>query len=447
VLNKLQDAVKYSLDFVKSAPKDPRSKELLSVAMAQIGELKKVAAQTKTPLSDDTNNLIAEALALSTGEFKDKRFRYAQGRNLEDSGKLVEAAKVYAQIETDDNNYIDARFRLVGIATTRLGQLTGAKASNAEVSEAANDLFKACSQFLALLDNPPKNMPREVLDRAPTYRTGILMVEASTALNPSVKRPEIAIDRLDKLDKIKDQLTDLQKGAVLRYRIQAYQMNGQVDKIMPLLTTYASTTGQNPIAVFQGLAVSTVQEIEQVKNTDPEQAKRLADFVVKLFDPIIEQAVNDTKAATDPKVKEQHKKTAFDLKQIKAEMMVRAGDYKGAAELCKQLIEEDPGDIRSYMNEARATFLKAQADKSNQDYKVAQDYFTRIVHKVTPGVDAYWECWLRIIECTETLGGQAASDEIKKRLSDLAASSSKFGGEVHRTRFMELASKYGVTVK
>ena len=37
---------------------------------------------------------------------------------------------------------------------------------------------------------------------------------------------------------------------------------------------------------------------------------------------------------------------------------------------------------------------------------------------VTPGVDAFWECWLRIIECTEAQNGSA--EEIKKTLNNLA---------------------------
>src|SRR6185437_12545848 len=231
-----------------------------------------------------------------------------------DNGNLAEAAKTYAQIDPSDPNYIDARFRLVGISTQRLQEATAKKVPAAEVSGLADDLFKACTQFIDLLDHPPKNMPKEILDRAPTYRAGILIAETTAALNPAVKRPDVAIDRLDKLDKMQDKLTDAQKGAVLRYRIQAYQMNGQVDKIMPLLTGYAKATGQNPIGVFQGLAVSTVQEIELAeKNGDTEQAKRLADFVVKLFDPIIEQEVNDSKNASDPKDKETHRKNAYDL--------------------------------------------------------------------------------------------------------------------------------------
>jgi hypothetical protein len=446
LLNKLQDAASNAVEFVQKAPKDPRSKDLLNVAMAQLGELRQVAAKSNTPLNEDVKRLIGDALALSTGQFNDPRFRYAQGRNFEDNGNLVEAAKVYAKIDSSDPNYIDARFRLVGIATTRLQEATAKKIPPAEVGELANDLFKACSQFIELLDHPPKNMPAEILQKAPTYRAGILIAETTAALNPAVKRPEVALDRLGKLDKMQDKLTDAQKGAVLRYRIQAYQMNGQMDKIMPLLSGYAKSTGQNPIGVFQGLAVSTVQDIELAeKNGDTEQAKRLADFVVKLFDPIIEQELTDAKNASDPKEKETHKKNAYDLKQLKADMMIRSNDYKGAEELAKQLEAEDEKDIRSYMTEARAYYLKAQATKNAQDYKAAEDYFGRIVRKVTPGVDAYWECWLRIIECTEAQNGSA--EEIKKTLNNLSASSGKFGGEKFREAFVKLANKYGVAVE
>ena len=49
----------------------------------------------------------------------------------------------------------------------------------------------------------------------------------------------------------------------------------------------AKTAGQDPVDVMKGMAYSTIDEINKVKKTDPAQAKYLADFVVKLFDPII----------------------------------------------------------------------------------------------------------------------------------------------------------------
>ena len=91
------------------------------------------------------------------------------------------------------------------------------------------------------------------------------------------------------------------------------------------------------------MALSTVDEID--KTTDPSQIKKLASYVVILLNPIIEQATADGK-----------KDNAFDYRLIQADMMVRAGQNKAAAELSVALQEEKKDDIRSYMAEARGRF-------------------------------------------------------------------------------------------
>ena len=63
------------------------------------------------------------------------------------------------------------------------------------------------------------------------------------------------------------------KGAVLRYRIQAYQLAGQADKAFAVVEEYAKANGQDAMGVIRSMALSTVEEINRVEPTDPAEAE------------------------------------------------------------------------------------------------------------------------------------------------------------------------------
>ena len=89
-------------------------------------------------------------------------------------------------------------------------------------------------------------------------------------------------------------------------------------------------------------------------------------------------------------------------------------------------------------------FAQARATNDASLYGKAQDYFTRILERLAPGSEAFWESWLRIIQSMEAQSGSATAD-IKTRLGDLqAVYGAKFGGEHFRDDFAKLAAKYGV---
>ena len=115
------------------------------------------------------------------------------------------------------------RYQLVSIATIKFGKLTAAKAADSDIQSAATQLFNTCGLFISLLDHPGK-LPPEAVNNLKVYRTDILMVEASTALHPAVKRVDQAKEYLDQLDKVRATLPALQQGAILRFRIQQLQM-------------------------------------------------------------------------------------------------------------------------------------------------------------------------------------------------------------------------------
>jgi hypothetical protein len=429
LLGNLADAARYNVAFAELAPaSDPRTKPIVELAVQQIAELRKAAGDAG--VSPELRDLSERALSLSTMKVGDTRFRYAQARTLEDNNKLDEAADAFAQVPADDKNYLDARFHLIIISARKL---SAGKVSDDEAKSLGKELFAACSEFLKLLDNPPPNTPPEAVARGKTFLPDIWLIEAGAALHPAIKDAPTALDRLQKLDARQADLSPAQQGAILRYKVQAYQMNGQPDKAFDAVETYAKGKGQDALDIIKGMAVSSLEEITRVEKSDPAQARRLADYVAKLLEPIIEQSAKDGKADT-----------VYEYQQIRADMLVRSGQAQQGRDLAIALEKQKPEDLRSFMTEARACFAIAQETKSPKDYAYAKDFFERIQPRITPGVDSYWECWLRIIQSSIAIDPAAAGPQVKKKLSDLQVLfGSKLGGEAFKDDFVELQKTYG----
>ena len=437
VLNDIVPAIRYNVEFARVAPvTDERSKRLLDLAMGQIGELKKMHPNEAS--SPQMMAVVEEALRLSVEKFKENKNAFFLAISLLQSNKLDEAARAFARVPTTDPKYIDSQHGLVSIATARFGELSGSGAAQADVQRAANDLFRTCGNFVSLLDKPPVNTPKESLDRFRAFRTDILLVEATTALNPAVNDAKKAMERIDKLYENRGEMSPRMQGTVLRLKIQALQAIGRTDEIMTAVQEYAKAVGKDPVEIITAMAFSTLEEVTKLENVESAeakaQAKKLADFVVKLFDPII---ADKTRAGD--------KKAVFDLRAVKAHMMVLAGDYQGSQALCKALQEEIPSQLSPFLTEARGMYLQAKDTRDNQKYKETLDYFTRILPRLQPGNDSYWESWLRIIQCIEALKGEsAARDEIRQKLRDLRSTSETgLGGEMYKQEYDKLVIKYG----
>jgi len=430
LLGNEREAAALNVSFAEKAPWDPRARQVIDLALEQIGELR----QGNDPAhAGELTDLADRALALATQTFGDAHWLFAQGRILEEKGKAAEAAAAYQKVLVDDPNYLDARYRLIALAMDRFKAAEG-KAGDREQQQAAAELFDACTAFVTLLDHPPAAAPAEVLEAAKGYRLNIWLIETATALSPKVHRPEVALDRLAKLEAAKGQLSAAQQRSLLQYRIEAWQMDGQPEKAAAAVQEFVRSGGPEAVHALEGMALSAADQIDAAEAKDPAEARRLAAFVVQLLDPIGKQALSEGKA-----------ESAFEDRLIQADMMVRAGEYGDAIKLADDLEGEKPADIRGYMTEARAYFFEAQAKKDSVEFAKAQDEFTRVLARLTPGGEGFWEAWLRIIESMEAQNGDAAATQIKTRLSDLkAVYGDKFGGERFKEDFAKLAAKYGV---
>ena len=448
LLGNLAQAVKWEVEFATLAPQDPRARQVVDLALEQIGQLRSkkatTAAATTTAggLSPELLALAQKALDLSTNTFGDRQWLYAQGRLLEESGKPAEAAAIYEKITGEERSFLEARYRLVALAAEKFGNLEG-KGTSAEQAKAAEDLLAACGKFTDVLAHPPAATPKEVLDAARGYQYNIWLLEAATAVTPAVKNPTVALDRLAKLDAAKDKLTAAQQTAVLQYRMQAYLLAGQPAQATAALEEFVKAGGGGAgggasLGVVRGMALATVDEID--KTTDPQEVKKLAGYVVILLNPLVRQATADGKSDN-----------AFEYQLIQADMMVKAGQYKEAQTLTVKLQEqeerENKKDVRPYLADARAMFAEAQANvpADAKQYAKVQDYFTRILAKLSPGSETFWEAWLRIVQSMEAQAGANSRQEIKSRLGDLkAVYGTKFGGDHLAAEFKKLAEKYQV---
>jgi hypothetical protein len=124
-------------------------------------------------------------------------------------------------------------------------------------------------------------------------------------------------------------------------------------------------------------------------------------------------------------------------------MLLRAGQFADAQTLAAKLKTQRPADIFNYMIDARALFQQARAQSDAKLYTQAEAEFTRILPQVSNGGQSFWECWLRILQCKEALGGGDSTSIIAKRLNDLRAGfGDNIGGTWYKPDFDALLKRY-----
>lgn len=413
-LDQWQQAAQLNLEFVTMAPDDPRSKDLVDQALANLSKLRKSGINTA-----DIQALTQKALDLATGKFHDKRWVYARGSSLMEQGKLKEAQAVFATITAaDDPSYYNAQYQIVLAHVQQGVQLAQKGAPPAEQKIAASALLTSCTQYLRLLSKAPEDVRKQMQSTLVDLR----LIQIATAISPldDAKTAAQGLDELERETKAANlPLTAAQRAGVLRYRIITYSKQGNsqgvADEIRKLDPKEAP-------GIIKNLVLANQSEIDNIETADPERAKNLAATVAELLG----QLINLTK---EPK-------EIYSYRQWRADMLARAGRLDDSMKLWKDLQNENNQDVANFVGEARAYYALKK-------YKEAQDYFMRIIPKLPIGSEAYWESFLRVIQCREALG--MPNDDVKSRLKDLKITDpSNFGGKVFKKEYDALAAKYGV---
>jgi hypothetical protein len=415
-LGRLVDAVKMDDAFAQmcfeaenaGAKKDPRGKEMLDAAMGQLGELR-AAVPAGQPQPQEILDLSAQTLDLLAGKFNDTKWRFAQMVSLVQSGKLQEAKEAAAGISENDPNYFNSRYQLLRINLQLLQQ---AKDENVK-RQSALDLLQSCETFLHTRPPASAKVSQEQVDQ---YRNDILLIEASTALDP-LKDAATALQALAKLEE-QPNLTPQVKGVILRDRIMAGDKSA-MDKYMKEFPADAPN-------IIRGMVAEDISQILRLEKTDPAKAVELATDAVSLIKSLIDSSKNASPA------------DIYSYRQILADMEVHANQSADAAALFDDLQKEEPKDLFNFMGEARAIFALGK-------WNMAHDYFAKILPKLSPGSDSYWEAYLRILQCNEYIGTPAAKTEVHKTLQDLSASyGDAVGGTAYKDDYIAMLKKYDI---
>lgn len=404
-------AAKANIEFAEKFPGDARAPDAARLALAQLTEFRKAAEN-----SPEVQQLTLRALAVAIEKLGQKNLLFAKGLALEEMKQRAQAAQIYGSIARNDEHYLDARYRLLRIAVEELADLQAAHAQEDKQKLAAKSLINYCADYLAEVEKLPPSAPQR------KYIPDIWLIETGVNLEP-LGQPAAALKRLGDLESRAGELPPATVGAILRCKVQAYQMAGNAGKAADAVKDFAARFPQEAPEFIRQMVAQQTQEIARLEKTDQDKAGQLAAGVAGLLDPLTAVSQAD----------EAKKKDAYTYRQLKADMLARGGRGAESQQLWNQLQLERPADLYNFLGEARAMFVTRQ-------YDLARDLFSRILPKVPVGSESYWECYLRIVQSDELRGKPVDA----KRLKDLkVVYGDAVGGREFKNEFAALLKKYG----
>ncbi len=422
-LGQVELAAKLNIAFVRLAPKDPRAKHAIALALSELSQLNE-----SRHVSAGIDKLTTEAISLDWHTFHDPQIRFPYALQLENAGQYQQAIKMFHQIPATDSLYLDAQYQLVRIRAEQLSSLVLKKAPHSRQTKAAHQLLHAASAYMTLLNHPPAAATKNSLARARGYRVNILMLEAGTAISP-LRNPFRAGHYLDQLTAMEKQLSPKLRGILLRYRIRQYQLAGQSNKILPLVQKFASQSTQNAADVIKGLIGQYDQESRKYRHSDPGKARRLAANAAALLQQLI------TSLQTQPGKKNEDDIYAY--RQIQASELIRAGEGQQAWQTFKTLEKQRPGDLTNFIGAARALYASGHFNHSHSIY-------VRLIPQLEPGSEIYWQAYYYLIRCN--LKANAYENQTRAALKQLVALyGAAIGGKEYHKQFELLLHEFNLT--
>ncbi len=420
-LGRLTDAVKLNLEFVKSDPHDPRAPHVLDLALYDIKQLSP-ATQTSAQVSA----LISQALRLAYFTYHEKKWAFAYATQMQQSGHLNQAMRVFASMAPSDQFYLDAHYEMVRIGTIRLAQLAAKKAPLEQQRRQARVLLRNCNSFLSLLRNPPSAVSPGDLRRAQGYRRDVWLIQAGTALDP-LHDPNRAAAALNNLDRIRATLSPRLQGVTLRYRIRQYQLQNRGSRILPLVEQYARESSQKATDIIEGLIGQYDRESRNIRHSNPVKSRRLAADAAVLMRQLITYLKKSPKANVGE---------IYVYRQLLADELIRAGHGHQAMAIFKSLEKEKPQDLENFIGVARSAYATA-------DYNYAHSLYVRIIPQLKPGSTLFWSAYLYLIRSNQAMGkNQEATRSSLKSLNAIYGST--IGGKYFHKQFEKLLASYTI---
>ena len=420
----IEKAAKINLAFVTQNPGNQQARPVLNIALSQLQQLNQAST-----VSAAVTDMTRQAIALAYEKFHEKQWRFAYGVSLQQARQFSRAAKIFAEVSPGDPQYIPARYELVRILTRKFTRLAAHNQDPITVRSAAREVIRSARSLVAVIEHPPAHTPADVIKQARAYRPALLMLIASTALDP-LHEPRLAGTALNQLDAMSKSLSSAQRGIVLRYRIRQYQLLGKTDQILPLIRRYAQGSSENADDVVKGLIGQYLKESRSLRHSDPAKSRSLAANAASL----LKQLINAM--AKNPK---KNKRRVYVYTQLRAQELIYAGEPEHALALYKKLEKENPRDLGNFIGGARAAY-------AIPNYSLAHSLYVRIIPKLEPGSALYWEAYLYLIR--SNIRSNMYQKETVQTLKSLAAIyGSTIGGKYYHRQYEKILRTYGLSVQ
>lgn len=418
----IQTAAQMNLEFVRQNPSSKQARSVLNIALSQLQTLNQAAS-----VSAAVTDMTRQAIAMAYNTFHEKQWRFAYAVSLQQAKHYNQAAKNFAAIGAGDSHYFQAQYQLVRIYARHLAQLMGQGGNQIHARSAARRVVHAAQRLLALMQHPPAGTPAALLKQTRAYRPRLLMLMASTALDP-LREPRLAGTALRQLDGLTKSLSSAERGIVLRYRIRQYQLLGKTDDILPLIKRYAAGTSQNADDVIKGLIGQYLRESRRLRHTELAKSQSLAANAASLLEQLINSMMSDPA---------KNKLQIYVYEQLRAQELIYAGAPEQALALYKKLEKENPRDLGNFIGGARAAY-------AIPNYSLAHSLYVRVIPKLEPGSSIYWEAYLYLMR-TNIHANLYQKETVQTLKSLVAIYGSTIGGKYYHKQYQKLLRTYGIS--
>jgi len=417
-------AAQINLEFVKQNPDNKQASPVLNIALSQLQTLNQAPS-----VSAAVTRMTGEAISLAYKTFHEKQWRFAYAVTLQQARHYRQAARIFAAISAKDPQYFQAQYQLVRIYARQLTELMAKNTDVIRTRSVARKVIHSAQRLLSLIKHPPAGTSAGLLKQTSEYRPRLLMLMASTALDP-LREPLLAGNALRQLDAMKSSLTDPERGIVLRYRIRQYQLMGKSDKILPLIKRYAKGTSQNADDVIKGLIGQYLRESRRLRHTDLAKSQALAANAASLLKQLINAMVANPK---------KHKRRMYVYQQLRAQELIYAGLPEEALALYKRLEKQNPRDLGNFIGGARAAY-------AIPNFSLAHSLYVRIIPKLEPGTSLYWQAYLYLIR-SNIRSNMYHRQTVQTLKSLVAIYGSTIGGKYYKKQYQKLLRTYGISAE
>jgi len=397
-LGRTRSAARRFLDLSRQYPDAvtaPAAARLAVELAVQIGGTK------AAPEADDADTLDADALIHLLERYPNSeaarywRFFYAQ--LLDRRGEFDSAARQYALVDAEHENYIEGLF----LGLRALAQALSAHAADGTIDElgARRRIDKLYGDYRAFVTTASVRLEaaqnaRPIVDRQKLMARARVLVAEALVL-PLVERYSAALELLADFESSFPEEREL-SARVWGVRLAAYQQLGRLTEAARAIPAYLAAEPANAGPTLQALFATVAAEVRRASfGTLNSEMQRKADLALMLAEHIHAWAMASTTSISD------EKRLGVTIQLAEANLW--AGRHQRAWELFAALYEEPNG-----RQDQRIVFGLAEALFRLERYDDALSAFNRLASASAPSDVFRWRALLRDLQCRVALGHDPA---------------------------------------